>query len=620
LILLDDTHSNSADPTSRLYEEPCHHWLATHPNQIDQTLADIQNALQSGIYVVTVFGYSLGEYLQGIPVRSDSIPLIEAFGFRSVTRLSRQEVSDLLAAHIQPSGVLDVQASTDLEKFTQDIASIHRWIESGDTYQVNHTFQMSGAMYGPAAGLYRQLRERQPTSFGAFIECQDRTILSLSPELFLSCRGRQLKAKPMKGTLAIDRHQETDLSSDEKNRTENLMIVDLIRNDLGRISEIGSVHVPAMFEVEPFGSLFQMTSTVTGTLSTDIGLRELLVATFPCGSVTGAPKKRTMEIIQTLEPHSRGVYCGAIGWFDPVTKANGATPQPKLGDFAMSVAIRTLEMDRHQRFRLGIGAGITIDSEPASEWNECLIKAGFVTGLPTSIGLFETMRAENGAVPMINAHMDRIEKSAAALGISFDRNTAHNVVAKAIADLSAKDAIARVRLMLSPQGVLSAEVSPLDFFVPLDSLSALVNRGAIAGKPKVFWASDLLPATLACVVSTNPLYRFKTTDRHAYDTAWQAAQAQGGFDALFVNENGDVTEGGRSNLFIRRGQQWLTPALHCGVLPGLMRAKLLADPTFNAQEAVISVNDVLTADDVLLVNALRGIIHVDAAPLHSTNP
>jgi para-aminobenzoate synthetase/4-amino-4-deoxychorismate lyase len=608
LILLDDANSNAAQPTSRLYQDPCHHWLANHPNQVQATLAEIEQALQANIFVVVVLAYELGQYLQGIPVKPSVTPLIEAFGFTSVKRLSRQEVSDLLERENQPCGVMDLKASCDLAQFTQDIALIHRWIESGDTYQVNHTFQLTGATYGTAAGLYQQLRIRQPSAYGAYVKCQDRTLLSLSPELFLSCQNQQLMAQPMKGTLAKDQHQKTDLSGDEKNRTENLMIVDLIRNDLGRISEIGSVKVPAMFEVEPFGDLYQMTSTVTAKLRANVGLLELLTATFPCGSVTGAPKKRTMEIIQSLEPQPRAIYCGAIGWFDPAPQQSAHGRQPLLGDFAMSVAIRTLEIDQHQKFRLGIGAGITIDSSANSEWHECLIKAGFLTGLPAQVGLFETMRVENGEVPMAKEHLDRMAHSATQLGIGFHRDTAYKVIDQAIANLQPTPPLARLRLNLLPNGELTVEFSPITPFSELTTA------------PKVFWANDLLPSAAARVSSSNPLFGHKTTDRHAYDAAWQAAQMKGGFDALFINEHGAVTEGGRSNVFIRRGQEWLTPALHCGVLPGVMRAKLLTDPAFQAREAVISANDVITADQVLLVNALRGIIHVDTTALHPISP
>jgi para-aminobenzoate synthetase / 4-amino-4-deoxychorismate lyase len=644
MILLDDAQSTDKAPTSRLYENPIARITACSPQEVDTALAAIEAALARGQFVVVAFSYELGEVLQGLPYRPWSTPLINAFCFERVQHLSQAEVSAWIAAQIDAldlrhqslsspgiAGVIETQIEHTPAQFAQEIEKIHRLIESGDTYQVNHTFRITGGVYGAPLALYARLRQRQPSRFGAFIATDEGATLSISPEWFLSCQGRTLMARPMKGTLSARNQGAHRLADDPKNRTENLMIVDLIRNDLGRISQIGTVRVPALFEVEQFGDLYQMTSTVTSEIKPGVGLRDLLLATFPCGSVTGAPKQRTMEIIQSLESTPRGLYCGAIGWFDPPTKTAMASstsstsstspvpasrPSPHhtaageetpLGNFAMSVAIRTLEVSRKNQFVLGVGAGITIDSESASEWRECLLKAEFLTQLPSPVGLIETIRVEGGKALRLSAHLDRLQSSAQALGLLFDRPETERRIDAVLHQEFSKpsdrsslspalsDAVFRLRLQLNPTG-LEITLSPLP---------------PLKGPQKIFWARDLLGHSAAQVDSTAPLFRHKTTSRELYDRAWRSAEVHGGFDALFINERGEVTEGGRSTLFVRRAGEWLTPALNCGILPSVMRKAILSDPTWQAKEAVLLPADVIEAETVILVNALRGVIAID---------
>ena len=622
MILLDDAQSTDKAPTSRLYKNPIACITAIWPEEVDAAITEIEDALTAGQFVVVALSYELGEVLQGLPHRPSATPLIRAYRFERVERLSQQQVSAWIEQQISLldlaqqslnipniTGLLGSTVQSNPTQFSQEIEKIHRLIESGDTYQVNHTFRITGEIYGDPLALYARLRERQPSRFGAFINTEQGAILSISPEWFLSCHGQTLMARPMKGTLSAKNQDAGRLADDPKNRTENLMIVDLIRNDLGRISQTGTVRVPALFEVEQFGDLYQMTSTVMSEIRPGIGLKDLLIATFPCGSVTGAPKRRTMEIIQSLESSARGLYCGAIGWFDP--------PEPEvrhhspLGNFAMSVAIRTLEVSPSRRFTLGVGAGITIDSESASEWQECLLKAEFLTHLPSPIGLIETIRVENGQLPRFNAHLNRLQASAQALGLLFDRAAAepqiHDFLRKTLLGNTERHSVFRLRLQLNP-------APPRDASGALDALDiTLTPLAPLHGAQKIFWAHDLLGESAARIDSTAPLFRHKTTSRELYDRAWRAAEQHGGFDALFVNERGEVTEGGRSTLFIRRAGEWLTPALTCGLLSGVMRAEILADPAWQAREAVISLADVMDAEALIVVNALRGVIAIDRA-------
>jgi len=325
------------------------------------------------------------------------------------------------------AGLFDCAASVDHATYTDAIARIHDWIAAGDTYEVNYTYRLRMTAFGAPAALYRRLRARQPVPYGAFIGLPEgAAILSCSPELFFSHRAGQLVARPMKGTapasgdVEVDEARAIALAADEKNRAENLMIVDLLRNDLGRLARAGSVHVPALFEVTPFGSVLQMTSTVEAEIPPATGLADCLRALFPCGSITGAPKRRTMEIIEALEPEPRGLYTGAIGWID------APADDRAMGDACFSVAIRTLVLgapgtDGLRRGELGIGSGIVHDSIADEEYAECQLKARFVTALDPGLSLFETMRATREGVALLDWHLARLERSAAAFGFPFDR-------------------------------------------------------------------------------------------------------------------------------------------------------------------------------------------------------
>ena len=392
----------------------------------------------------------------------------------------------------------------------------------------------------------------------------------------------------MKGTANAFESSKAALSADPKNRAENVMIVDLLRNDLGRIAVTGSVTVPALFEVARHGDVLQMTSTVTAQLQPAIQLQHILAAIFPCGSVTGAPKKRSMEIIRALEPEPRNYYCGALGWFDPNQ------------DFALSVPIRTILLKRNAQtqaahFVMGVGAGITNDSSPSAEWQECHVKSNFLRHLPSGVGLFETILVTAGQAIQITAHYARLAKSAQSLGIPFVQSSWDTSLAEALKQIPTQGNF-RLRLDLSPTGLMSFRFGELETLPPI---------------VKIFWADKLLRDPAETIMhSGNLLLQHKTTQRLVYDTAWQAAVAQGGFDALFTNEQGMVTEGGRSSLFIRPqdSQQWLTPPLSAGVLPGLMRQQLLTDGRRKTHEANLSVADVLGAEEIIICNAIRGLL------------
>ena len=589
-ILLDDAQSSSDKPSSRLYQSPLKNIQASNAVDLEVALQEIEQAIHDQQYVVTCLSYELGEHLLGLTPKKSKTPWVQAWVFKDVQKLSKDDVNQWLKA--QTNQVVDapvIQKTTSSitqQQFEGDIAKIQELIKAGDTYQVNHTYRIQGELSGSPLAAYEILRQKQPGPYGAYIEHPNGWVLSCSPEWFLQKTGNTLMTKPMKGTAKVGESSSEELHDDAKNRAENVMIVDLLRNDLSKISLPGSVKVPHLFEVQQHGDVLQMTSTISSTSKENLRLKELLQAIFPCGSVTGAPKKRTMELIQTLESEPRNLYCGAIAWFDPSSQAG-------LGDLGMSVVIRTLELEKNQHFQMGVGGGITIDSESADEWHECQTKAGFLYALQNQaepIGLFETIRIENGEACRLEMHLDRISQSSKVLKIKFDSNRAISLIQEACSTLD-KQLIYRLRLDLSAEGLLSVKTAVIQDLQP----------------GSILWASDLL-ATDTTMLSTDQLLGHKVTRRKLYDQAWLAAEKLGAFDALFINEQGFVTEGGRSNVFIKKDGQWLTPPLVSGCLPGVMRSLVLSDTKYQAVEQNITPADVLSAEEVIFTNALRGIV------------
>ena len=600
MILLDDAQSTSSKPSSRLYETALRSWkIEAEINEvqtkasIEHCFREISEALSRGEFLVVAFAYELGNLIHQLPSRASQHPLIQAWSFSSYQQLAKDQVDDLISTHLASqdsvaliAGVINLQESISEEQFNADIERIQEYIRSGDTYQINHTYRIHGETYGSPLALYSLLRQRQPGRFGAYIDDDPHFILSQSPELFIQRQGATLTAMPMKGTASALKTSPESLAQDPKNRAENVMIVDLLRNDLGRLAIPGSVITPKLFEVARHGEVLQMTSTVHAELKPQTNLADIVKAIFPCGSVTGAPKKRSMQIIQELEPEDRAYYCGALGWLDPN------------GDFALSVPIRTVEIDHRPHtptFTLGVGAGITIDSVATQEWQECQIKSSFLVGLPSGVGLFETILIKDRTPQLLEAHLQRIKTSAISLRIPFQEGDARALISRACSSLHSAGAC-RLRLDLAADGKLSCTLGLLDPLPP---------------QVKIFWAKDLLknPAD-AILYSGNSLLLHKNTHRQMYDEAWQTAVTQGGFDALFTNEHGLVTEGGRSSIFIKpnNSNEWLTPPLSAGVLPGVMRAEMLIDPQWNIREANLTIQDVLSAKEIILSNALRGPI------------
>jgi para-aminobenzoate synthetase/4-amino-4-deoxychorismate lyase len=472
-----------------------------------------------------------------------------------------------LLAGFGPVALGAVQPEIGEAEHAAALARVQALIAAGDIYQANLTFPARLAFSGHPLALHARLRAANAAPQGALVFDGARWLLSLSPELFFRLEAGVLTARPMKGTArrgataAEDAGRAAALASDAKNRAENLMIVDLLRNDLSRVGD--GVEVPALFEVETYPSILQMTSTVTARLKPRLGAADVLAALFPCGSVTGAPKIRAMEVIGEVEPGPRGVYTGSIGW------VRGG------GEAWFNVAIRTLVVEKGaQMARLGLGSGVVADSGAADEWQECLAKAGFLARRPAP-DLIETMRVVDGACPDLDWHLTRMAASAAFLGHRFDGGAARERV------LRAADGVARgrLRLLAGASGALAVQVSAMPAALPEPVQVRLV--------PLPVAADDWRLA-------------HKTSDRGFYDAARRAA---GTAEVVFVTAEGQVSEGSFTNVFVERDGRLLTPPLG-GLLPGVLRARLIDEG--RAVEAVLTAADL--GQGFFLGNALRGLM------------
>jgi para-aminobenzoate synthetase/4-amino-4-deoxychorismate lyase len=474
------------------------------------------------------------------------------------------------------AGVANVAMSVSRAAFDEAIGKIHDALHAGDTYQVNYTYRLAFDVFGSSAALYRRLRERQPVRYGALISLPDgRDVLSCSPELFIERHGDTLRTRPMKGTAPRDTDPEW-LRLDPKNRAENVMIVDLLRNDMSRVAATGSVKTTQLFSVEAYKSVWQMTSTVEARLPTGTTFAAILRALFPCGSITGAPKYKTMQLIDALENTPRGLYTGAIGWLDPSD------------DFCLSVAIRTLEV-REGNGTMGVGAGIVLDSVAEDEFAECRLKAQFLTGADPGFQLFETTFAtRDGGIRHWQKHSERLSRSAEQFGFPLDHEALKKLTDEQCAGFEA-GVDYRLRIALGKSGATSLTSAPI---APL--------AGPIVD---VLLASE--HGFSACS-SLDPLLRHKTTRREEYDRAWREAEAQGAFDMLFFNERDELTEGGRTNVFVELDGRWWTPPLDAGVLPGVMRGVLIEE--LAAGERSLKREDLDRAESLMVCNALRGAV------------
>ncbi|HEZ5455504.1 TPA: bifunctional anthranilate synthase component I family protein/aminotransferase class IV [Neisseria meningitidis] len=559
------------------------------PEELDALDGALQSGWQKGLHAVLFADYGFGLPLTGVESERGGNLALHWFADCADT-----DAASWLARHSDglPAGISTPQSSVSEADYLDHIRQIHEAIRRGDTYQINYTTRLHLQAYGNPVKLYQRLRQPVPYAVLSHLpdaQGQSAWTLCFSPELFLKIGSDgTISTEPMKGTAPIlgdgqDERRAAELQADPKNRAENVMIVDLLRNDLGKIAQTGTVCVPEPFKVSRFGSVWQMTSTIQAQALPHTSFADILRAAFPCGSITGAPKKMSMQIIESLEAEARGLYTGSIGYLNPCSGGLGFE-----GTF--NVVIRTLSLtplsDGIYQGVYGVGSGIVIDSDPAAEYRECGWKARFLNELRPDFGIFETLRAENGRCALLDRHLCRLKAAARALNLPLP-DGCENQIKQYIADLP--DGAFRIKALLSSDGI---------------SLSrAVLNR--LTDKQRVIVSPVVLPAR-------NYLRRFKTTHRALFDQAWQTAETQGAFDSLFFNSDGILLEGGRSNVFVKHRGQWLTPSLDLDILNGVMRQAVLDEPqkylhTNQVIETHITQKTLQEAEEIRLSNALRGV-------------
>ncbi|HFC6306870.1 TPA: chorismate-binding protein [Neisseria meningitidis] len=559
------------------------------PEELDALDGALQSGWQKGLHSVLFADYGFGLPLMGVD--SERGGNLAMHWFADCADI---DAASWLAQHSDglPAGISTPQSSVSEADYLDHIRQIHEAIRRGDTYQINYTTRLHLQAYGNPVKLYQRLRQPVPYAVLSHLpdaQGQSAWTLCFSPELFLKIGSDgTISTEPMKGTAPIlgdgqDERRAAELQADPKNRAENVMIVDLLRNDLGKIAQTGTVCVPEPFKVSRFGSVWQMTSTIQAQALPHTSFADILRAAFPCGSITGAPKKMSMQIIESLEAEARGLYTGSIGYLNPCSGGLGFE-----GTF--NVVIRTLSLtplsDGIYQGVYGVGSGIVIDSDPAAEYRECGWKARFLNELRPDFGIFETLRVENRQCALLDRHLCRLKTSAQALNLPLP-DGCENQIKQYIAHLP--DGVFRVKARLASDGI---------------SLSrAVLNR--LTDKQRVIISPAVLPAQ-------NYLRRFKTTCRTVFDQAWQTAETQGAFDSLFFNSDGILLEGGRSNVFVKYQGQWLTPSLDLDILNGIMRQAVLDEPqkylqTNQVIETHITQKTLQEAEEIRLSNALRGV-------------
>ena len=585
LVLLDDSLNHEG--SSLLFENPVDVIECIDTEDIDNALTAIDKARANGLHAAGFLSYELAYLLE--PKLRHLIhddrrsPLIWIGLFHEPRRLGFQETHRFVDALAEGDhSVKQLHLTLAKEKYLQAIDRVKAYISAGDVYQINMTFKYLFELVGNPWSLYASLRQRQRVAHGAFIQTRDFDVLSLSPELFVRVDDGKATVRPMKGTAgrglttAEDEALRRWLASDKKSRAENLMIVDLLRNDLGRVAEIGTVNVEDLFSVETYPTLHQMTSTVTAHWNGEVTASQLIGNLFPCGSITGAPKVRAIEIIRELETEPRGIYTGAIGMFAPG------------GDAHFNVAIRTLVIDRTGHGEMGIGSGIVHDSDPSAEYEECLLKAHFLTEPSSPYSLIETMRWQaDGGYYLLENHLARLEASAQHFGIAYDPGGVREALELLATEFA--DKTLRVRLLLDQSGEITLTHVSTSVPKPGDRLTYVFSE-----KP---------------IDSRDPHRYHKTTNRELLDAEYTRLTAETGCDeVLFLNENGEVTEGSRSNLFVELDGRLMTPPVSCGLLDGTLRRSLMDAPDSNIVEQVLMPPDLEKAQRVYLGNSVMGLI------------
>jgi para-aminobenzoate synthetase / 4-amino-4-deoxychorismate lyase len=571
-VLLDDARVQGAVP-ARLYMEPVETLIAHDAGELEAVLRRLAEAQSEGLHAAGFLGYAAGFALEPKLAELKGSGPLAWFGL--FTGYESIEADQLVTRLGDPAGAWlgSVTPNVSRQEYGASFAAVEHYIVDGDIYQANLTFRAKAHYAGHPLALYAAVRPRASAGYGGVIWTGEDWYLSFSPELFFALKDGRITTKPMKGTAktlpdpARDAAAIAELRADPKQRAENLMIVDLLRNDLSRVAEAGSVEVPHLFAVESYPTVHQMTSTVTAQLKAGLDAVDLIRAIYPCGSITGAPKIRAMEIIEEIETSPRGIYCGSIGRIDAG------------GDAAFNVAIRTFSLNESEKtLSLGLGSGLVADSAAGPEWDECLAKGEFARVPRADFDLIETMRFDpDSGIARLELHLDRMKASARTFDFAFDRHEARNRLHAATFHL---DSAVKIRLLAGKSGALAIEVRPLP-----ETLHAPLSVKLV---PLPVDPSDFRLA-------------HKTSDRAFYDKARIYAGCD---EVIFTDKDGRLTEGSFTALFVERDGELLTPPLTCGLLPSVLRRELI--DSGRAKEAELTEADL--AGNFFMGNSVRGLI------------
>lgn len=589
VILLDLLKQKSA----LVFQDPEEIISCTRLEDVPACLDRLEEVQKSGRYAAGFLAYELGfAFEDKLRTRfvADGEPLIWFGVYREGTTLALDQALALLAHETaDPATLYAPVFDMDRNAYDAAFAGVQDHLARGNAYQVNLTMRARFRHSGSSEQVFRDLLRRQPVEFASYLKLEDRAVLSLSPELFLERNGETLRTRPMKGTAprgrfaSEDNRIAHDLAADPKQRAENTMIVDLMRNDLSRIAETGSVQVTRLCEVERYQSVHQMTSTIEARVHKRVGFREIVRNLFPCGSITGAPKLSAMQIAADLETGPRGIYTGSIGYLAPS------------GDFRFNVAIRTLVLRNDGTGEAGTGSGVVFDSAAKSEYEECALKLKFMTANEPEFDLIETMAYDRASgFLLLDRHMLRLKTSAEYFGFQFDECGLRAELDRVAAEYTGAR---RVRVLLAGDGATSISSTDL---TPVDSTTLF----------------NVVTAAETTHSADRWLYH-KTTNRHFYDDTRQRYQTETGCqEVLFCNEQGYLTEGSYTTVFLKMGKDLVTPALHHGLLPGTFRAGLLERGL--AVEADLTAEDLKRADAVFVGNSVRGLVKARMIPQGAT--
>jgi len=552
--------------SSYLFRNPVETITASTAEELEDLLQRIDHAVAKGFYAAGCIAYEAGYALEPSLRRLLSPQPLAWFGLYKDRESFTYQTEPSQIAIEDPA--ITMPAST----FADKVARIRQHIEHGDTYQLNLTTKLEWSYAAPPEALLHHILAAQPVEFGSFLNLGSRQILSASPELFFRREGSRITTRPMKGTVQRGRTLEEDrermawLATDEKNRAENLMIVDLLRNDLGRICTTGSVHVDKLFEVERYSTLHQMTSTIHGDLRPGLGYADIFRALFPSGSIVGAPKIKTMELIHSLEEEPRGAYTGCIGFIAPGDEA------------CFSVAIRTITLEGGHA-TMGIGAGITYDSDAAAEYEETRLKGAFLQQDAQPFQLIETMLWDGSRLHFLGEHLARLQQSATYFDFACNADALRHALQQKVQDLSGTY---RIRVLCDRASGFTIESAPIH----LEDQPIRVILSSIRTR-----SGDLF-------------LQHKTTRRKLYDEQLRLARERGFDEVLFLNEDSNITEGAITNFFVERDGKLFTPPLADGVLPGVLRAHL------HPEERSLKMDDLLPTDRLYLGNSVRGMLPI----------